>query len=388
MIKKIVYISYLPLTRKMFGDFFMDELQQSGFEVEYLDVTTLFHSIDVEEMPSEIVCKINSYQELRQYLRNQNKQTTLFISQITFEWRCLKLYRYLTLEKCLLGRFANNMLPTPPCDFKRFIWRLFTISPCTYLNSIKQRFAIMLKRWGYIKSHEIIFSGGELGFQTIGAGANIDMHKGCVIQINSADYGMYQDLKNTNKKIIDSKYIVFLDEYLPFHPDFELLGIKTIEPEQYYRELNRFFDEIEQKYNIQVVIAAHPKALKYRDRIFFNSRKVIFGETASLVRDCEFVLAHGSTSCGFAAMFSKSITILSSESIAQTMPVYHKCFEFFATTFGGKFLSYDQPLSEEIYQPANTGKYDEYRYKFLTSPQSENRKTLDIIVDFLKKYPL
>lgn len=386
LIRKIIFISYLPLTAKVYGDFFMAELQQAGFQVEYLDITALFHDLDVEKTDDPIIRKIYTYPELKHYLHNQDKTHTLFISQITFEWRCLKLYRYLTLEHCLLGRFANNMVPVPQTSGAPFFKRLRHLTATTLVNRLKTRLLPWLKKCGYVKPHDIIFHGGQNGWQTIGIGANQDMAAGRIVPINSTDYTTYQTLKSSPQPV-EKPYAVFLDEYLPLHPDFKLLQMPTIEAESYYENLNRFFREIEQQNDISVVIAAHPKALKYHEKNYFEGRPVIFGETGRLVRDCQFVLAHGSTSCGFAVLFDKPITILSSESIAREMPWYHQIYKSWATTLGALFLSYDQPAPRMLYKPADRTKYRTYKYRFLTSPESENKKNLDILIDFLERYP-
>lgn len=387
MIRKIVFISYLPLTPKVYGDFFMDGLQQAGFRVEYLDIAALFHDWDVEELDSPIVRKVRTYPELRCYLREQHKAETLFISQVTFEWRVMKLYRYLTLEKCLLGRFACNMNPIPDTPVAPLFRRLLRVTPAKVANRFKIYLALRLKKAGYIKPHDIIFNGGRNGRQTIGVGADMDMAAGRIVQINSTDYDTYRNLPGGPDLPERRPYAVFLDEYLPLHPDFRMQHIRTVDPDTYYRELNRFFDEVERQNDIAVIIAAHPKALKYREKDYFNGRSVIFGETARLVRGCRFVFAHGSTACGFAVMFGKPITILSSESIAREMPWYHHNYEFWATTLGARFLSYEQPAPPTLYNPADRSKYAAYKYLFLTSPESERRKNLDILIDFLKRYP-
>lgn len=386
LICKIVFINYSPLTRKVYGDFFMPELQEAGFQVEYLDITALFHRPDAEELDLPIVRKAATYAELRQYLRSQDKASTLFIPQITFEWRVVRLYRLLTLERCLLGRFAINMNPMPQMPLAPALKRMLHITPAKLLNRGRAMLLPRLKQWGYIKPYDLIFNAGEYGRQTIGCGAEIDMAKGRVVQINSTDYNTYQSLGH-EPSAGGAPYAVFLDEYLPLHPDFEFLGIATVDPERYYREINRFFDQIEQSHNITVIIAAHPKALKYHGENYFCGRQVIFGQTAALVRDSRFVLAHGSTACGFAAMFEKPITILSSAHIAEKMPWFHENYAHWAATFGAKFLAYDQPPPAVLHNPADHPRYRQYRYRFLTSPESENRKSIDILIDFLRKYP-
>ena len=78
-----------------------------------------------------------------------------------------------------------------------------------------------------------------------------------LFNFNYFDFDNYLEQKTD---IITSNTIVFLDEYLPYHPDFDLLKMEKINANQYYKELNNFFSKIEAHTSSRVVIAAHPKA--------------------------------------------------------------------------------------------------------------------------------
>ena len=106
--------------------------------------------------------------------------------------------------------------------------------------------------------------------------------------------------------IIRNKYVVFLDVFLPYHPDTPLMNLPLIEyPDIYFSEMNSFFDLIEDKYNLEVVIAAHPSANYIGNE--FNDRKIIENRTRELVRSSEFVLSHHSNSISYAILYNKDI---------------------------------------------------------------------------------
>ena len=82
-------------------------------------------------------------------------------------------------------------------------------------------------------------------------------------KITIVDY----DIEHFNKvdkmeRYNDRKYIVFIDAYMPFHPDFELTASGHIDPEQYFKSVNNYLKRVEDKYGLPVVIAAHPSAQK------------------------------------------------------------------------------------------------------------------------------
>ena len=65
----------------------------------------------------------------------------------------------------------------------------------------------------------------------------------------------------SNKKLVDGKYVVFLDQNLLHHTDFIREKVKlNIQKDKYYEQLNTLFEKIENQFGFRVVIAAHPRA--------------------------------------------------------------------------------------------------------------------------------
>lgn len=116
---------------------------------------------------------------------------------------------------------------------------------------------------------------------------------------------------------------VFLDDFLPLHPDFALNGRSSVSPELYYTQLRRFFAAAEEQWDVRFVIAAHPRS-SYSDNPF-GGREIVRARTAELVRDAVVVAAHGSTSVAFAIIYAKPICLLHSPEIAERLePEYHQ----------------------------------------------------------------
>ena len=79
--------------------------------------------------------------------------------------------------------------------------------------------------------------------------------------------------------------------------------------DEYYEELNTLFDKIENQFGFSVIIAAHPRANIDDYQILFKNRDIIYGNTALLVRDCEFVITNHSTAINFAVIYQKPIIL-------------------------------------------------------------------------------
>jgi len=389
MIDKVVFIGYQPLTEKVKEDFYFQNLKENGIAIEYWDLSDIFFKgIFNYQLDEDFVFKIKSYKILEDLINRQNILNTLFLSNITFEYRVLKLYKILSMYKCKTSFIARGALPLPIANSRVGILRekiKKVLKFKTLFGFIRNKYAFFLKKKGIINYHEVVFRAGEKGLQTIGIGSDIENQKSKIININSFDYDKYVETKNS-KKLLPNKYCIFLDDYLPLHPDFEMLKIRTIEPNEYYDKLNHFFDLLEDKFNIEVVIAAHPKADKYRERDFYNKRKVIFNKSPELTKHAEFVLIHCSTSVSFAVLNKKPIITLTSNAIKKVMPNYFNFITHFSKILDTELINIDEIVSAKIHLPTlNTSKYTEYTYKYLTSLNSQDRISSEIFTETILK---
>ncbi|MCD0473664.1 hypothetical protein LPB87_04565 [Flavobacterium sp. EDS] len=381
MIRKVIYIGYQPLTVKVQQDFYFSKVIESGLEVEYWDLSNIyFPNILVDHLDEEYIIKVNDFKELELRLINQKKIDCLYVLHITYEYRVIKLFSLLTKYNCKISFFARGALPVSGDITPLRIKILKALNPIVLCNFIKNRYAGFQKKRKKIKCYDFVFSAGELGWLSIGCGANIDKMNSKVINVNSHDYDAFIEANNF-KNIIGNKYCLFLDEYLPHHPDYKLIGMETIDSFLYYTGINDFFDFIEEKFKIEVVIAAHPKAKNYTIENPFNGRKIIFNETARLTKFSEFTIAHLSTSQSFSILNDKPIISLTSNILKKIMPQRDRFISFFSQTLGSSYINLDEFALEDINcSTVNIQKYENYKYKYLTSKESETKITSDVFI--------
>ena len=377
----------MPLTLKVYDDFYMKEAIGLGLNVEYWDLTSLFFKPNQNIEDSSHLCsvkKIKSYIEFETKIEDLNNlNSTLFISIMTFEPRISKLYRILTKHNCTLSVFGRNMFPLPEISKNYLILSIYLLKKIfSYVKSLN--FILMIKS-GRIKKYDIVFLGGTFGWQGIGRVSKKYINNSEIVKVNSDDYDNYLEVKNT-KTETSKKYILFLDEYLPLHPDTHLFKIKNVTPEKYYPELCKFFSRIEDQFNMPVIIAAHPKAIRYETEDFFDGRKIIFGETAILTKSANFVLAHDSTSINYPICFNKKILFISSKNIHEGISDVHENTIRYARNLGCDFIWFDD-LDKKVnpLKDVSLIKYKSYKYNYQTWPETEKSKTSDIFVEFLKK---
>ena len=375
------------MTKKVYNDFYFNEVESIGLKVEYWDVSSLFFkTIPGVEDSSYLTktIKFNTYKEIEEQLKSETSlDKCLFISIMSFDQLIIKLYKLLTKYNCNLGVFGRNVLPFGANANMNILDYLKKINIKRIFNFINFKLLLKYLKNGKIKKYDYVFLAGNYGWRGIGRINQTDINNSIKININSDDYDVCTML--SNKIESTNKYILFLDEYLPLHPDTILLGIKTIKPNDYYPELNKYFDFIEKKYGLPIIIAAHPKALEYHNKNYFNGRQVLLNQTAALTKDALFVIAHDSTSVNYPIYFNKKIHFITSKNIMNEIAVVHWNTLNFAKYLGCNYQYFDNCNDIfNIVEELPIRNYEQFKLDFHTSPETENKKTVDIFLNFLR----
>lgn len=375
----------MPLTNKFVKDFYFNELEANNISVEYWDISALFFkefSLP-DQCNKKYSTKVLSYSELKNLIVKQDKSRCLFVPQVSFELRVFRLFLLLSRNKCKLGFFARGALPSLSLikekqnfSYLRVLHKFYSFTGYTIIY--------LLKRFKIISTYEYLFNAGEDGYTAIGYGCKIEKIYGNIININSIDFDSYLEEENAiNQNLLNEHYGVFLDEYLPYHPDFKMFNKKTIHPKKYFKSLNCFFDSLEQYYNLKIIIAAHPKS-DYKSNPF-NGRLVLKYKTNELVKYSDFVITHMSTSISFAILYKKPIIFLVTDEYMKindsTLYNYTKVF---AQETGSQIINADNFILEGLrLNEVNMHKYDKYKYRYLTSKETEKKLSCQIIVETL-----
>jgi hypothetical protein len=131
------------------------------------------------------------------------------------------------------------------------------------------------------------------------------------------NYRRYGEIVLTNSRFYDNMlvnncgvsndYVVFLDSMLPYHLDQVHLGLKLVDRQSYYSNLNGVLDVIESTLAKEAVVCLHPK---YNDENLsedFGKRKTIKYKTDEYVAKAEVVLFHESSAVNSAIVYGKKV---------------------------------------------------------------------------------
>lgn len=385
MINKILFFTNYPFTQRDYVRFGIDLLTQNGFNVEIWDFTPILrpHVIGAVEIPGPK--NIKHYQ---QFLCWHDAKLAIvkltpncfIINLINYDFKSLSIYRALSYTKlpyCVLSALA---LPSP-INKKSFINRLKESTPSEVLNKIFTNIPYNLMG---IRPAATILVGG-----TASTRSNYPINKQTeILWLHTLDYDLYlNDFYSTGIDKIDLNMGVFLDQYLPHHPDHITLNRTTpTTPGEYYPKINKFFDYLENKYGVNITIAAHPSSNydKYPD--YFGRRPVIKGSTIELIKKCGFVIAHASTAINFAVLFNKPVLFITTKELQQN--IISSYIESIALNLGKKPICIDDPTkidSEIDYLPINEKSYAMYKNSYIKKEGSEDLPFWQIFANYIKK---
>lgn len=346
--KKIIFFKFIPITSKVYKDICIEQLLCNGFQVEYWQINeilnTKFSNFKSFTPPKEMVIrKISTYDQF-EILVSKNTNAC-YISLMTCNFRQIKLLKIITKYKCKLGIWGMAPIPYNSWNWKDLIKM---ISFKNFIDRMMRYYMFSLFHIGIIKRFDFMLTIGNMGYMELGLGkpSGYILKNTIEMPLNSPDYNynLYYDNNITKNE----EYIVFLDEYYPLHPDNEILGFPKYPVDEYYDCLNNVFSAFENYFGINVIIAAHPKALQYEEKDYFKGRKTMFNSTGDLVKNAKLVLGHNSTSIGFAVMNHKPIVLLSSEWIKSNRPLTQHFIESFSAQLSIPVIMMDNHVTKDL----------------------------------------
>jgi len=358
MKNQINVVSWLPLSQKIYDELCLN-VYSNIYPIEYLDLSELFYPnvrVNNTKHYADIsIVKINSYKEVYKYLKNH--RISYILMHIPLTSHTLILYIILKRFKIKIISYEIGYTPNSH-NFTIYRNKSFSYKIKLFKSFIKSIILRLLKLFNVISEPRYILCAGYK--------ARIIHSKNGLI-FNSDDYEKYRSIKK-NKTSLKTKYCVFLDSYLPWHPDFISLGFKRVDEKKYLYEINRFFDQIELT-GVKVIIAAHPKS-KYENNEYKN-RDVIYNKTAELVSDANFVISHTSTSINFAVLYDKAIILIYTDEYYHIYKNdYFLFMDIISKELDCKMMNISSEFFININPRINIRAYKDYVYNYISEDTS------------------
>lgn len=384
MIKTVIFVVQYPFSQRDYERFGVEILQNNGFDVQVWDLSKIMHP-EIAKIP---VAQNNSIIHLSKIFPNWNdvkeniskrSKDSFLICLIGYEYGSYPLYRAMSKKRIPYAVLMSNALPQIDQNKRDNIFkRLKNASLLDIINYVYQKLPHNLIG---VSSASVVLAGGKASLNS-----SYPVNKNTeILWLHTLDYDIF--LNNSEKSTHEEQKIaVFLDEFLPFHPDFIRMGIEPPErAEEYYPKLNRFFDAMEQNDNVKVVIAAHPRSDYEIRPDYFNGRTVIKNRTSSLIKKCESVIIHSSTSINFPIIYNKPLIFITSNSLRKgyTGPYIDKI----AQIFGKEPFNLDQlqNIDWKSEYTINKDAYAKYKEMYIKTPMSEDVLFWQQVANYLER---
>ena len=178
---------------------------------------------------------------------------------------------------------------------------------------------------------------------------------------------------------------VFLDTGFPGFLRDELLtgSVEVVKPKQWYPNLLLFLNQIDRTFNLETVIAMHPKHLGRDHSEFFGSRKLVGGETLNLVSNSALVIATNSTSISYAVAFIKPLILVTCDAIESSGQRKKLEIQNCGLETGATIFNIDREHTEKELREAlviDHAKRESYKRKYLTS-RTDDKPNYQVLLD-------
>jgi|MDTB01.2.fsa_nt_gb hypothetical protein len=309
-----------------------------------------------------------SFKELKNFFKSKNSNTLICFG--SFDQKTLNIidkkrdHKIFYYGDYLPTQEKNNLNSTILIKLKKFLvpsnWN--RVYRFLFQNTFK-----LQKNFSFV-----ILSGGNDGLRQVKQ-KKIVGSKTNIIQINSYDLTRYQKYKKKNQILSPSQnYAVFIDQYIPYHPDFALSGLKNDEPDEYFSKINNFFNSFENSNNLQIEIASHPRAIYEQNP--FDGRTIHYNKTLELIVNSKIVIGHSSSALSYAVLEKKPIILIATNRMINN-DFYIKSFQ--------SYLNCPLINISNRFELSETYEFDELSYAEYIETFLGNREVYDY--DWLSK---
>jgi len=382
--KKIYFFTEFPFKKRDFLRFGFDIFRENNLEVFVIDFTPLFLknfkelNLDVKKNKREKYYFIQQKKDFND-IESFFDSNSIIISLFKIKPKTKFVFEFLNERKVLFGFCNSNLVPSNEKSIKEKFLQSFK-NPKTILNKLDFLFSSYKNKVSNNIYPKFIISGGKKSVDSDKYPQNKDT---ILIETHTLDYDLYLDEELKNKeRSIESNYVVFLDEYVPYHPDYIHQNIEPYcSPDDYYSDLNLFFSEIEFKTEFRVIICAHPKADYKKIGNLFNDRTIFYDQTINLVKFSEFVITHASTSSNFAVLYKKPMVFIKSKKYDSA---FNKIIDFHASIFKKKPI--DVSFNGEKFhseERIDKDTYKSYKIDYIKNINTPQKKVWNIFLDNL-----
>ena len=313
--KSIIFLVETPILSRYYERYGIELLRNQGFATTIFDLSPLLLPVAYHAITSDLCdyesCgfeRIFSLEEFKNSLGKYKDNNPLIICSMGYMWEYRKVFRMIKKYGIDFCYFMQELSPTDNAKInKRWSEKL---SLKNLIHAVTRRIP---RKFHKVPSAKFVLGCGDDPEQV----RTFKNERLCALDcpvyyFHSSNYE--ECLNCDDKPVTEGEYCVFIDQYIPYHP--EIIDARLqINPGEYYAEMNAFFDDIEKEFGIKTVIAAHPRSNYQKHPECFLEREVIKNRTCNLVKYSRFVIYHFSNSLSYVALYKKPVIVATTKEI-------------------------------------------------------------------------
>ncbi len=377
--KKLIFISEVPLSKKIFDSWYIEDLFKIfKKKLEYWDISNFRYknNKDPNQLKYKYVKKFKNIEQINIELNKNKNFEKIVISLIPVGYEGDRLLKIFQKYDCYLIHIVWGYMPNDDLQlFQKIKKRMnFNYTPKNLLRKFNLKLGLTKRR-----NYDLVFFAGKNTFQRARKLSNLQE------KIHLIDYDNYLKFKKSKKR----NFCVFLDQAYTCHSDDLLSGNKKKIHMNYYKSLDTFFSKIEKKFKLKVKIALHPK--NYLSKKYFFGRSSYMGNTAKLVSQSQFVFCHTSLSISYAVLNFKPLIFLNSKVFNDYSENGEdvRIAKILSNYLGCEFLNIDEfSVKNNLNLTVNKTLYKKYKYNYIIAKDKEGITSRDIFIKKLKNLTL
>lgn len=396
MEKKIVLLFEIPPVVTYARRYDYQTLIDAGYQLDVCDMSGLIsvhHSMSKNRIDDKANVENHSFYErieFEKYIDGLSKGVFIWSTfQLTAEYYWI----FKIISNHYYGFICNIDYVLPRSELRKkekSYWTKWSLSRIA--NAVLYRIP---RRWIPVRKADAVITYGLGDEQRKLNNVLYDAHT--VVELtNTIDYNectwALEQMAEDDINDLPKNYIVFIDEYMPYHPDGLMRG-KNIDAAKYYLEVETFLFRISNLMGLPVVIAAHPKADYKKHSECYRGMQVIQFKTNELIQRASFVVTHLSIAISMVLVCRKSYMLITTDDVENKIYI-GGVIEDYENNLKCKVINISTSLSDENLQieinkaqSMSTEYYDEQilKYKLPDGHPNEQRSFGEIMIKAMKR---
>lgn len=335
---------------------------------------------------SNVIKEFKSIDEWKKYIENKLKikKKIFILSELDLNnFNSILIHRILNKKEITLLQYKSPEIyvqQRKKLTFSEIIFKFFILLFSNYkrlIFTLKQRFLNYFIKLIKFKKLIILYSGRKKYLLPY-----LNSSETSFVNYNSCDFSNYISYKN--KFLKKNNKIVFLDSNALFFSDKKLFGFNiNYDDVTWYKSLNKYLLNVQKNFKLPVVIIPHPRSRKKKNKFYSSKLKVMRDDNATIkaIKDAKLVFAiSATTAVSYSVIFNKPVNFIYNEQIKKKNQTQFKHMKNLAKVLGTKFINLDKEfMKRKINLKINKKLYNNYKYNYLTSKKTENKKNFEIL---------